>query len=181
MSRVFGLGLQLNEIQLQEVNERRKCGEFSRYESENEAIEIYGTVNKKELTSNFTLVRFFDIGINEDGYWNYSQMSLQMEDAIDCLTSVKFPHCDFLFLLDHSSGHGKLREGGLNEKVMSAKWGGNQSKMRDTTIKDVGPYSPKVEIGQQQSMIFTEHDMGPFYLSESDRLSKKYPRPTMVN
>ncbi len=52
------------------------------------AIEIYGST-KKEIKEPLTLIRFFDLGINGEGYWNYFHMALQIEDTFDVL-SVKF-------------------------------------------------------------------------------------------
>ena len=50
-----------------------------------------------------------------------------MEDAFDAL-SVVFPHCDFVFLLDQSSRHGKSRKDGLDAKNMNLHWGGEKGK-----------------------------------------------------
>jgi hypothetical protein len=48
-------------------------------------------------------------------------------------------------------------------------WGGKQIKVRDTKIKDatgyLGPYSPKLQIGDVQKMVFTDDDDGPFHMS----------------
>jgi hypothetical protein len=48
-------------------------------------------------------------------------------------------------------------------------WGGKQNKVRDTEIKDaagyLGPYSPKLKVGDVQKMVFTDDDDGPFYMS----------------
>ena len=40
-------------------------------------------------------------------------MVLQLEDCVDCVT-VLYPKIDFIFLFDHSRGHDKQREDGLN-------------------------------------------------------------------
>ncbi len=55
-------------------------------------------------------MRFFDVGINEEGYWNYNQIALQVEDVFDEL-AIKYPQYDIVLLMDQSSGHGKMREG----------------------------------------------------------------------
>ena len=49
VSRSFGVGLKLNQDQLQEVNERRASREWGRYMSSKEAIKINGTDKKKPL------------------------------------------------------------------------------------------------------------------------------------
>ena len=95
-------------------------------------------IKKKKIVDHIILIRFFYVGINLEGFWNYGQISLQVEDIYDIL-SVKFPHYDFLLLLDQSSGHGKMRRGALNVHNMSLKFGGKQEKrglqyQRDWTL-----------------------------------------------
>ena len=112
------------------------------------------------------MVRFFDVGVNFEGFWNYDQMSLQVEDVYNILATV-YPQFDFLLLLDQSSGHGKMREGALNVNTMGVRWGGCQQNLRETKIKDVGPYPSLLKVGDIQKMVFTEEDSGPFYLSNN--------------
>ena len=81
---------------------------------------VYATTTKKKISYNLTLVRFFDVGVNLEGFWNYDKMALQVEDVYNVL-SVKYPEYDFQFILDQSSGHGKTREGSLNVNLMSMK------------------------------------------------------------
>ena len=80
--------------------------EWCNYVSTNEAMTVYGTTKKTKITDPLTLVRYFDIGVNLEGFLNNDQMSLQVEDIYDVL-SVKYPAYDFLLLLDQSSGRGK--------------------------------------------------------------------------
>ena len=173
VSRSFGVGLLLSQDELDKVNERRMGSEWGHYVSKDSAMTVYATTKKKKLTDNLTLVRFFDVGVNLEGFWNYDQMALQVEDVYDVL-SVKFPNYDFLFMLDQSSGHGKMREGSLNTNLMSMKFGGKQERMRDTTIKEIGPYQCLLKVGDSQSMCFKESDDGPFYLPVDERLKRKY-------
>ena len=98
---------------------------------------------QKKIDDPLTLVRFFDLGINDEGYWNYFHMALQIEDTFDVL-SVKYPDFDFAILMDQSSGHGKKRGGGLNAMEMSGRFGGNQPKMRNTTINELGTYQSQL-------------------------------------
>ena len=111
--------------------------------------------------------------MNEEGYWNYNHVALQVEDVFDVL-SIKYPSYDLLFVLDQSSGHGRMREGALNVNQMSGKWGGKQSRMRKTKILDVGPYPRKLNVGDEQDMVFVEGDDGPFYMKPDDQRKKKY-------
>ncbi len=76
--------------------------------------------------------------------------------------------------LVQSSGHGKMREGALNKHLMSVKYGGKPTKLRDMIIKDVGMYRRKLDIGDTKVMSFVEDDEGPFYLSPQDRICHKY-------
>lgn len=55
-----------------------------------------------------TLVRFFDVSVEPEFFWNYDQMSFLVEDTFDILMA-KYLHFDFLLLLDQSSNHGKGR------------------------------------------------------------------------
>ena len=80
--------------------------------------------NCKSLVGCF--VRTFEYGADNDGYRNYNHMVLQLEDCVDVLQHL-FPQYEYLFLFDHSSGHDKQREDGLNVKKM---W--NQTNKQST-------------------------------------------------
>ncbi len=81
---------------------------------------IYGST-KKKISDNFTLVRFFEVGVNLEGFWSYNQMTIQVEDIFDVL-AVKFPNYKLLFMLNQNSGHGREQEGSLNVNLMSMKF-----------------------------------------------------------
>ena len=100
-------------------------------------------------------------------------MALQIEDVFDVL-SVKYPEYNFLILMDQSSGHGKRMEGGLNAAEMSVKYGGNQLKMRNMTINELGTYPAQLKVGDIQSLTFTDGDARPFYLSDEEREGLKF-------
>ena len=57
----------------------------------------------------------FEYGKINDGYWMYSWMACKFKDCVDCLT-VFFPDCPckFMFLFDHSCGHDRKRQDGLD-------------------------------------------------------------------
>ena len=88
---------------------------------------------KKIIRDKLILLQFFDLGINEEGYWNYFHMALQIEDIFDVL-STKFPHHDFFILMDQSSGHGKEMEGGLNAMEMGIKVGGSKKNVEHNNL-----------------------------------------------
>jgi len=54
-------------------------------------------------------------------------MVLQLENFVDILQHI-FPQYDYMFLFDHSSGHDKKREDGLNVIKMTKSFGGTQRK-----------------------------------------------------
>ncbi len=80
VSRSFRVGLHLSETELNEVNKQRMSSEWCHYLSKESALTVYGTTKKKKIVDNLTLMHFFDVGINLEGFWNYDQMALQGED-----------------------------------------------------------------------------------------------------
>jgi hypothetical protein len=175
-SREFGFGLPVSNEALQQVNERRKN---TKYHDHKAAVEVgYKEGYKKPLTSS-PFIRTFEYGADSEGYWNYNHMVLQLEDCVDVLKHL-YPQYDFLFLFDHSSGHDKQRDDGLNAKKMTKSFGGNQRKMRDTTIKKeqgyLGPYPSKLKPGDVQSMVFNEADDGPFWMTREEQENKRHDK-----
>ena len=126
-SRVDGLGARITEQQLEEINNIRtdENSDWCEYISGRSAIEVYGTTKKKKLTCKHALIQYFELGVQNEGYWDYHHMALQMEDAYDVLRVIH-PHCNFVTQMDQSAGHGKRREDGLEASEMSLKWGGGE-------------------------------------------------------
>jgi DNA-binding transcriptional regulator YhcF (GntR family) len=119
MSREFGWGFPMSPEELVMVNQKRLNENYLDAQS---AIEKRGNAAKPPLTTS-PFVLEFEYGINAQGYWSYEHMVMQLEDCIDCLT-VLYPNIDFVFLLDHSCGHDRQREDGLNVAKMSKSfWG----------------------------------------------------------
>ena len=56
-------------------------------------------------------------------------MVLQLKDCVDVL-KVLYPQFDFLFLFDHSCGHDRQKEDGLNVERMTKSYGGAQKRLR---------------------------------------------------
>jgi hypothetical protein len=131
-SREFGFGVVVGEEQLKEVNEKRKNVQYKDLKAVAEAGG-YKDGFKKPLTCS-PFVCTFEYGADSDGYWNYNHMVLQLEDCVDVLKHL-YPEYDYLFLFDHSRGHDKQREDGLNVKMMTKSFDGTQRKMRNTLIK----------------------------------------------
>ncbi len=118
MSREFGWGFPMSPEQLQMVNQKRLNENYLDAQS---AIEKRGNAAKPPLTSS-PFVLEFEYRINAQGYRSYEHMVMQLEDCIDCLT-VLYPHIDFVFLLDHSCGHDRQRDDGLNVAKVREFWG----------------------------------------------------------
>ena len=77
-----------------------------------------------------------------------------------------------------------MRPNGLNLNKISIRYGGKQPRMRDSKLDSsdfFGPFhsdkSP-LQVGDVQSMQFSEHDPGPCYMSESVRLASKFDKNT---
>jgi hypothetical protein len=151
-----------------------------KYKDVKAAIEVGGCPNgvKKRLTGS-PFIRQFEYGANLEGYWNYQHFVLQVEDCVDVLNYL-FPCYEVLLLVDHSCGHDRQREDGLNVENMIRGYGGSQSKMRDTTIKKeegyLGPFKRQLEPGAIQSMVFKATDEGPFWMSPEEREEKRHDR-----
>ena len=108
-SRELGFGFDVPKETLAGVNKNRKG---SKYSDETAAKIVYGKAEKHDLESSPFVVEF-EYGQNKEGYWNYDHMVLQIEDCVDVLQYM-YPNFDFVFLLDHSSGHDCLRPDGIN-------------------------------------------------------------------
>jgi hypothetical protein len=61
-------------------------------------------------------VREFEYGANNNGYWSHEHMVVQIEDCVDVI-HVLYPDFEVLFLFDHSYGHDRQREDGLNVEI----------------------------------------------------------------
>jgi hypothetical protein len=170
-SRVFGLGRSLSDDELAAINERRHGKE---YVSKEAALLVKRTSLKRPLKSNAPFVRFFDVGVERDGYWDYNQMAIQTEDLLDCLV-VLYPNHDFVFLFDQSSGHCKRAADGLQATSMNSGWGGKQPTMRATVIERdcLGDFPKTLNVGDTQTMVFGPEDDGPYYMKEHLRKERK--------
>jgi hypothetical protein len=176
VSREFGYGLNLTADQLDQVNTERRRTNRKFYKDDAAAIMKNGTTKKPILThSPFT--RLLEYGKNNEGYWTYESMVIQLEDCVDSLQTL-FPEFDVLILFDHSNGHDRLQPDGLNLRKIRKNFGGKQPKMHDSvlTLDCFGKYhnenSPLQE-GSIQSMCFLPTDSGPFYLTPAENISRR--------
>ncbi len=160
-SRELGFGVKLTQEQLDEINFVRRG---KKYVDEEAAKKYKGNAIKTDLLCS-PFVFEFDCGASNEGYWNYDRMVLQLEDCVDVLQCL-YPQYDFLFLFDHSCGHDKQQPNGLNAENMLKNYGGQQTILRSTVIKEergyLGPHSRTLKPGDVQHFTFQEDDCGPF-------------------
>jgi hypothetical protein len=130
VSRALGMGIEISVEQLQHVSSNR---EGAKYADEEAASYLFGSADKKALESS-PFVRYLEMGAGKDGYWTYRHMAIQIEDCIDCLL-VLFPQFDYVFELDHSSGHAHERPNGLSTSRSNLGWGfGGRQRLMRTSI-----------------------------------------------
>ena len=99
---------------------------------------MHGNAKKNDLTSS-PLVINFEYGANNEGYWRYEHMCMQLEDCTDVLKVMMEDwgqEYDIVYMLDHSQNHNKNKPNGLNAKKMNASFGCSQPKMRNTKLED---------------------------------------------
>ena len=176
-SHEFGFGMTLTPEELEKVNKFRR-EKRPLYTEAEAAIRVNGTAIKKTiLNSPFVLTFEYGYGAGKEGYWNYDHMCLQFEDCVDTIQAL-YPDYDSVWIFDHSCGHDRGREDGLPVGNMKLNWGGKQSRVRDTEIKEkvgyLGPHSPLLKVGDIQKMCFEEGDDGPYYMSPINRELHRY-------
>ena len=160
VSRALGLGLTISEMQLSEINKVR-AGQS--YTDEEAATYLKGNSRKPPLKES-PFIRYLNYGAGKDGYWTYRHMVMQIEDCVDCLKYI-FPQYDYVFELDHSSGHASERPNGLSTNSINLGWGGKQRRMRNSvlTANDLGPikHEGALKVGDTQEMTFKQGDSPP--------------------
>ena len=110
-------------------------------------------------------------------------MSMQLEDCIDVL-QINFPEYDFLFLFNHSNGHDRLQPDRLNIDKISVRYGGKQPLMRRSQLTSpelfgsFHDHTYPLQLGDYQSMQFSGCDLSPCYLSDTERIKRRYNRDT---
>jgi hypothetical protein len=83
------------------------------------------------------------------------------------------PNISFLFVFNHSSDHAKQCPDGLNHHRVNRTFGGKATRMRTTNIEQeqgfLGSFPRTLEPGNTQSLVFTNSDVGPLWLSDAER------------
>ena len=69
-----------------------------------------------------------------------------------------------------------MRPDGLSVAKVNVTYGGCTTMMHTTKIMEVGPFEGVLNIEDTQSMNFSIHDPGPFWLSSMDKIKTKYDR-----
>jgi hypothetical protein len=161
-------GSKISQQQLEEIHfsRRGKC-----YKDEGVAMEVFGTLEKQGLKES-PFRKYFEFGMNNEGYWRYSHMVTQLEDCVDCL-KVMYPQFKFIFLFDHSSGHSKKRIGRLDDSSMNKELGGAQPSMRISKMEAedgfLGPFDRILSVREVQSMHFLPTDSDLFWMTETEQ------------
>jgi hypothetical protein len=110
VSREFGFGYSISLGGLEKVNKKR---EGTHYSDQDAAKKIKGnSLMKAPLTKSPFVVKF-EYGANNQGYWDYDHMIIQLKDCIDVIKTLH-PEIDFIFLFYHSCGHDRQRPDGLS-------------------------------------------------------------------
>ena len=91
----LGYGFNPSSTTLDIVNKIRKG---KNYLDEDAAVMVNGTKKKEKLTST-PFVRYLVYVANNNGYWKYKNMIMQLEDCVDILQYI-YPQFDFIFLFD---------------------------------------------------------------------------------
>ena len=174
-SRETGFGVEISQMQKDEINESRRGKTYVDVEA---AMAIHGQATKKDLKQS-PFVVYFELGVNNEGYWTFNHMAIQFEDCVDCLR-VLYPHFDFAFFFDHSQGHAKKRANGLDASAMNRAYGGVQQRMRESFIKAedgyLGMHERTIHVGDNQSFVFKPDDAGPFWMTEQERELNRHDR-----
>ena len=177
VSREYGFNWNLSETQLEQVNDFRKDQE---YIDKDAAVAKNGSAKKTILKAS-PFRRDLVYGANNEGYWTYKNMILQVEDCIDTLKAINGEKYQYLFLFDHSNSHDRAASNALKPEAIRKLFGGKQPAMRNTLINDnsyIGPHNhpTRLKAGDTQKLIFQSTDPGPYYLSHDEQERRRFDR-----
>jgi hypothetical protein len=96
-----------------------------------------------------------------------SQKIQQVEDVTDCLKANLGKGFDYYNLFDHSSGHAKRHENGMDVKKMNVSWGG-QSVVSNSIIDKKEGYVDQYHDPQSEGMVKIGCQQTVTYTSETD-------------
>jgi hypothetical protein len=142
----------------------------------NDSELIRGSSNKADFPETYDpCLAFFRSGVQHEGSWNSSHAKLQLEDAVDAISTI-FPQFDCVFLFDQSSGHTKMQSDGLHMRNMNVSHGGSAEIMHATIIHEVGPHPRILHVGDNQEKHFVKGDNGPFWMTLAKQAEMKHDR-----
>jgi hypothetical protein len=101
VSREFGFGYYILPDNLQKVNAARE-GKY--YSDVKAAKKIKGDTSLEATLTRSPFVFEFEYGANNQGYWDYDHIIIQLADCIDVVKTLH-TEFDYLFLFDHRCGH----------------------------------------------------------------------------
>jgi hypothetical protein len=102
-------------------------------------------------------------------------LNSNLKTRFDAISTI-FPQFDCVFLFDQSSGHTKMRSGGLHMRNMNVSHGGSAEMMHATIIHEVGPHPRILHVSDNQEMHFVEGDNGPFWMTLAQQAKTKHDR-----
>ena len=114
VSREHRFEWELTKAQLKKVNKYR---ENKVYCDEKAAIDKLGKKKNDKLKIS-PFKRKIQYGAAKEGYWSYEDMFIQVEDCIDCLNALYGNSYQYLFLFDHSNGHGHMSPNELSTNTI---------------------------------------------------------------
>ena len=95
-SQEFSFGLNLSNKQCNQINEVWKGQQYVDIRA---AIEMKKNAQQLKLDlTEFPFIKKIENGASNNGYWAYQHMVLQLEDCVNMLKLVLFPHYTHLFL-----------------------------------------------------------------------------------
>jgi hypothetical protein len=165
-SRELGFAPNLSKDELERVNTARRGKNYVDSDAAKE-LSPNNSAAKQDLKES-PLIKYFHAGQNNDGYWCYSHMVIQLEDVFDCCGTL-WPEFEHDVLFDSSSGHKKKCVDGLDADKMNAGFGGVQPQMRNSIMIEIdgffGSFERILNVGDTQIFVFRSSDEGPFWMS----------------
>jgi hypothetical protein len=170
----LGLGSLLTPHVHNEINETHR--QQKTYLSTVDTELIGGSSNKADFPETYDpCLAFFRSGVQHEGYWNSSHAKLQLEDAVDAISTI-FSQFDCVFLFDQLPGPTKMRSDSLHMRNMNVSHGRSAEMMHATIIHEVGPHPRILHVGDNQEMHFVEGGNGPFWMTLAKQAKTKHDR-----
>ena len=158
------------------INHRRFSSR--NYVDHSELIKVNGNIEKKMFQHEDLLKSFvnkFEYGAKKDGYWSYEHLIIQLKNCIDVIKVIYGNKCIIQFMVDHSYGHNRKREHGLNINAIYFGHNGRQCIMHDSKMTEIclgefisGGFA-MIKVGDTKNMVFEPNDVGPYEILINER------------